>query len=149
MVEVVLGGLHFFIDAYEFPGKGAMPRVDIALEDARTACAERGVRLCDVKEWEVACRGEHRASFPYGSQYDSGVCNTADGKIEPGGSFNDCRSAVGAFDMSGNVAEWTQTGAVKGGAVGEGFTAGRCSHDTRGDGQPAPTIGFRCCKDAP
>jgi formylglycine-generating enzyme required for sulfatase activity len=54
---------------------------------------------------------------------------------------------VGAFDMSGNVAEWTDHGAVKGGAVGEGDPAARCSHRAKVKEPGSPSIGFRCCAD--
>jgi hypothetical protein len=58
--------------------------------------------------------------FPYGKEFDAGRCNTedADGEarsVAEGGKFARCRSAVGAYDMSGNVAEWTSDQTVRGG----------------------------------
>jgi formylglycine-generating enzyme required for sulfatase activity len=143
---LVAGPKPFCIDAYESPGRGLAPRTGVSRDDAQAACAARGARLCTDKEWERACRGTNGSSYPYGTTYNATKCNTRESAIQPGGAFPACRSAAGAFDMSGNAAEWTAEG-VKGGAAGEGDPAGRCSHKEHGDGKAAPTIGFRCCFD--
>jgi formylglycine-generating enzyme len=42
---------------------------------AATACASAGKRLCTEEEWRTACRGEDDTKFPYGQEYQGGVCN--------------------------------------------------------------------------
>jgi serine/threonine protein kinase len=42
---------------------------------AAAACASAGKRLCTETEWKTACRGERNTRFPYGSQYQQGICN--------------------------------------------------------------------------
>jgi formylglycine-generating enzyme required for sulfatase activity len=152
MVTVRSRGTSWLIDAFEYPGRGAAPRVNVTLEEAQALCLARGARLCTAHEWETSCRGVDGASYPYGNVYDAKACNTDEGAVGPSGAFADCRSHIGAYDMSGNVAEWIAGGAVRGGAVGEGNPAGRCSREGRATGPsatPADRIGFRCCADAP
>ena len=64
----------------------------------------------------MRCRGKGGASYPYGQAYDAARCNTK-GTLAASGAFASCRSAVGAYDMSGNVAEWVSTGGQKGGSA--------------------------------
>ena len=139
-------GLHgVCIDPFEFPGRAAAPRTGVALAQAEQLCVARGGRLCTPKEWEHACRGAGGASYPYGPNYAADLCNTDGKSIAPSGTFAGCRSKTGAYDMSGNAAEWTTGGVVKGGAYGEGNPSARCSHDVKTDGDPQPKVGFRCC----
>jgi formylglycine-generating enzyme required for sulfatase activity len=42
---------------------------------ARRACEAAGKRLCTRDEWRIACRGEDNRQFPYGDDYQQGVCN--------------------------------------------------------------------------
>ncbi len=42
---------------------------------AEAACAAAGKRLCSLDEFTTACRGEGDTDFPYGSDYQDGVCN--------------------------------------------------------------------------
>ena len=147
---VTAAGHSFCVDVYEYPGGNTMPRTDISFADAGRICAARGERLCTESEWERACRGRGGASFPYGQAFDPTRCNTKgpSGEPAPSGKFTQCRSAAGAYDMSGNVAEWVSSGANKGGNAREGAKESRCSAVTRGV-PPAggPLVGFRCCAD--
>jgi len=136
------------IDRFEFPGAGAVPRTGIDLAGARAACAAKGKRLCTRSEWRRACGG----TYPYGKEYDAERCNTAGADGTPrglvaAGSKGKCMSPSGAFDMVGNVAEWTSDGTVNGGTSlknGEDATCGSGSRRAGG----APHVGFRCCADA-
>lgn len=42
---------------------------------AASACAAAGKRLCALDEHTTACRGEGDTDFPYGTEYQDGVCN--------------------------------------------------------------------------
>jgi hypothetical protein len=42
---------------------------------ARRACENAGKRLCRPDEWVTACKGQNATKFPYGSNYEQGVCN--------------------------------------------------------------------------
>ncbi len=149
-----LQGAHpYCIDLYEYPGGHTIPRTQVGWHDAGAICQGRGLRLCTDVEWEQACRGPSQASFPYGSSYDPARCNTGGkaltGAILPAGELVRCRSASGAYDMSGNVAEWTQSGAQRGGSVLLAPPNGRCSHAVHmADPRGAADVGFRCCGDA-
>jgi len=143
------------IDLYEYPGGNTIPRVSVAFDEADAICKRRGARLCTDVEWERACRGKNGASYPYGASFDPTKCNTQgnSGEPAPTGTFASCRSAVGAYDMSGNVAEWvTWKGApaLKGGSAVDSNPLARCSNTVRGaPTKGGPTIGFRCCAPAP
>jgi eukaryotic-like serine/threonine-protein kinase len=149
--NLVDGPHRYCVDLYEYPGGRTIPRTDITFEDAGRLCASRGERLCTADEWEHACRGKSGASYPYGQSFDPTRCNTrgSGGEVAPAGSFNACRSASGAYDMSGNVAEWVIAGhgpAQKGGSVLSTNPQTRCSNLVR-NGEPGIFVGFRCCAD--
>jgi hypothetical protein len=141
----------YCIDAYESPGQGRMPEVGMTLAMAENACSDRGARLCTDDEWERACRGPSGRSFPYGSAYRKGRCNTPeDDRAEIGatGSFPDCNSDEDVYDMSGNVAEWVVSGRARGGSARD-ETDGRCSRRRRSRPERAyDDVGYRCCADA-
>jgi formylglycine-generating enzyme required for sulfatase activity len=75
------------------------------------------VRLPNEMEWERAARGVNGQEYPWGEQFDKSAANTWDS--DPAGSglggttaictFPQGVSPVGAWDMSGNVWEWTNS----------------------------------------
>jgi serine/threonine protein kinase len=143
------------IDLTEFVGTDKLPRTRVSFVQAVQLCGGAGARLCTQLEWERACRGPDSAVFPYGAAYAAARCNTKAprAKVQPPGSRPECKSAVGALDMSGNVAEWVivepkQVPAQKGGSVLSGPADARCDKTTTvsalGGG---PLVGFRCCRD--
>jgi len=143
-------GNAYCIDKYEYPGV-AIPRVDVSWEAADAACRERSARLCDAEEWERACRGPRGADYPYGEPWDPLACNTASAEGAPRGVLNSgaqrgCRSSHGIYDMSGNVAEWVQSRAARGGSSQSGDADSRCSSSAAG--AASKFVGFRCCSDA-
>jgi hypothetical protein len=148
--KLVSGGRPFCIDAYEYPGGNTIPRVSVSFSEAGHICAARGERLCGEGEWERACRGKSGASFPYGHAFDPTRCNTKgnSGEVAPAGTFAGCKSAAGAYDMSGNVAEWVASGAEKGGSVLQTSKEARCSAVVRNPSKEGSVyVGFRCCAD--
>jgi hypothetical protein len=108
---VIAGRQRFCVDVYEYPGGKTIPRTSVTSDEAAQLCKMRGERLCSDLEWERACRGKNGASFPYGAAFEPDRCNVRGnwGEIAPAGSFKDCKSASGAYDMSGNVAEWVMS----------------------------------------
>lgn len=146
MVMVTSAAEPYCIDQYESPGRGRFPASGMTLASAQRSCKKRGARLCTPAEWTRACRGRNRASYPYGSTPMAKVCNVR-GAIRAAGSYGGCRSASGAYDMAGNVAEWVQGGIVKGGSARD-RSMGRCSAVQKPPGrgnQGFGDVGFRCC----
>jgi len=170
----------FCIDRYEWPNRaGERPVVWVNWHEAAAHCASRGARLCGEDEWTFACEGEAMLPYPYGYSRNSEACNidrlarrydraalrvggaTARAEIErvwmgeTSGSRATCASPFGAFDLTGNVDEWTvsSTGvpfqsALKGGWWSRVRT--RCRPVTRAhyEGFRYYQIGFRCCANA-
>ena len=64
-------------------------------------------------EWEYAARGAESArNFPWGDRYELGRANTAElgfGATTPVDRFPAGASPFGAWDLSGNVFEWTRS----------------------------------------
>ncbi len=54
---------------------GARPNGYVTGLVAESACAAAGKRLCSLDEFTTACRGEDDTDFPYGAEYQDGVCN--------------------------------------------------------------------------
>ncbi|WP_437291601.1 formylglycine-generating enzyme family protein [Sorangium sp. So ce406] len=171
----------FCIDRHEWPNRvGELPRVYVDWHEARSLCASVGKRLCRRSEWILACEGPKRLPYPWGFVRTPSPCNidraaiafdigaiqdeaTREGEIarlwqaDPIGSHPNCISAYGAYDLSGNVDEWTDNLAddpdtarpatLNGGYWGP--VRNTCRLTTGGHG---PTFkfyqaGFRCCAD--
>jgi serine/threonine protein kinase len=148
------GGKPFCIDVYEYPGGKTIPRTQVSFAEAEQLCGLRNERLCTDSEWERACRGKGGASYPYGSAFDAVRCNTRSGQVAAAGDYKECRAASGAYDMSGNVAEWVIARgrpAQKGGTAldeGQAIRSSRCSTTSRAaDEEGGADVGFRCCAD--
>jgi formylglycine-generating enzyme required for sulfatase activity len=152
-VALAKAGKAYCLDAYEFPGRGSRPRTNVTFTAAEGLCKQAGKRLCSDAEWRRGCTGPGGAAFPYGGEFDAGRCNTEDEagderSVESSGKFSKCRSAVGAYDMSGNVSEWTADQTVRGGDAASADEDAACSAGgRRAPGSSRPSIGFRCCAD--
>jgi hypothetical protein len=157
---------------------GVQPWRSVDFDAAEAACAAAGRRLCTETEWQLACAGATGFTFPYGNTYDPDACNGNDHDANCSGIDEDvclptgtsydcagaptsplCRSPFGAFDMSGNLKEWTSTQVsaaplayrIRGGSfdtIAPGMT---CQFSFVG-AEPDylfDNLGFRCCSDTP
>ena len=105
----------FCMDRYEFPNqKGVVPLVKVQWEKARILCQSADKRLCSEAEWEYACRGQKKRLYSYGNKRRVGMCNSDIPRPQekvlpsPSGSFPECQSPEGVFDLNGNVSEWVE-----------------------------------------
>ncbi len=149
------------------------PRNNVTWKDATTFCTGIGMRLPTEREWEYAARGPNNNVYPWGNDWLVGFSVNANNA--PGAntvaSIDGGKSWVGAYDMAGNLREWTssivkaypydardgredpvgQTGTqrvVRGGSYLTGSQLMRSSYREWYDqGYTAADIGFRCAMD--
>ncbi|MBI2897888.1 MAG: SUMF1/EgtB/PvdO family nonheme iron enzyme [Deltaproteobacteria bacterium] len=161
--------------------RGAVPQAYVSGRQAGSACEEAGKRLCTDDEWLRACQGPAGATYPYGDERVDGVCNDSRAQhpaveyfgtaedwiwseldhpcldqlpesLDPAGENDGCVTAEGAFDMMGNLHEWTADpdGTFRGGFFvdtvvnGEGCLYRTTAHDSS---YWDYSTGFRCCVD--
>lgn len=112
--------LRFCMDKLEAStgGKDNLPVGDISWTDAKAACEADGKRLCQEREWVLACEGEAMQPYPYGFVRDSTACNfdKTEGLVTQKGELADlrqpvdanprCESPYGVRNMVGNIDEW-------------------------------------------
>ncbi|GAC1550602.1 MAG: hypothetical protein NVS3B10_13530 [Polyangiales bacterium] len=148
----------------------ARPVVCVDWCDARAFCLAHGKHLCgrvgggrdgfvtdtdnvlndaDRSEWYAACVGPDRGAYPYGPSYVKGTCFDDPAQLAPVavGSLPLCHGKGGTpwgavFDLSGNVAEWTDSCLLHtGGGVGE---LEACSVRGGWWKDSRPTLPFEC-----
>ncbi|MCY2987357.1 MAG: SUMF1/EgtB/PvdO family nonheme iron enzyme [Planctomycetota bacterium] len=122
---------------------------------AKWACG----RLPTEEEWERAACGPDRHDYPWGDEWQNGICNSQETRLErtsPVGIFPLSRSAPFRLeDMAGNVWEWCRDeqspfrilrgGSWKSGAGGC-LIAHRIKHDPR---HRSVELGFRVARSLP
>jgi formylglycine-generating enzyme required for sulfatase activity len=116
--------------------KGVLPQAYISRIEAARACENAGKRLCSLREWYRACRGQRNTVYPYGARYESRRCNVGKPHLlsllaganprawsyerdfnnpelskKPGflartGEYEGCASDHGVHDQVGNLHEW-------------------------------------------
>jgi formylglycine-generating enzyme required for sulfatase activity len=110
----------------QFPkGTENYPVTNVSWADANAFCKwlekKLGlpVRLPTEAEWEFAARGTASNKYPWGSEWkkEAAISEETGGKLSAVKSFPLNRSPFGAFDMAGNVWEWTNDKVSKNEAV--------------------------------
>jgi hypothetical protein len=169
---------------------GVRPWTLVNLAQARAACQGAGMRLCRANratpcssgvvtddEWGSACEASLTCpggaqAYPYSCSYDAAACNGADlarSDAVGAGSLPMCTTAdldtstpgaQPAYDMSGNVAEWTddcrgtlsdgsgrRVYTLRGGSFNSAATALRCDFFSLAVAEDFSfnDTGFRCC----
>jgi serine/threonine-protein kinase len=147
------------------PLRPEWPVVGITCAAAEQYCAwlatrlGRPVRLPTADEWEKAARGVDGRPFVWGQTYDpsyaflleNAAARAQFGIFAPPGSLPHDRSIYGAWDMAGNVREWTASRfpdnspffQVKGASAATTQRFAYCAYSS--DTPVVPTdIGFRC-----
>jgi len=165
------------------PAAGITPQGYISGTEAAAACAASGKRLCTSSEWVTACRGPANTVWPYGATHINGACNdafvghpavtffgTSNGiwdsahmndpginqqpnTVAAGGTFTQCTTPTGIFDLHGNLHEWVDdpAGTFRGGFYADAKLNGNgCTYATTAHafGYHDYSTGFRCCADA-
>ncbi len=164
----------YFIDRTPFPYQvGLRPATGSNWYEAMLWCRLLGKRLCTEEEWEKACKGPGNLRFPYGNSYRESACCTnqplnANRRIAPIGSYPECVSGYGVWDMSGNINEWTASiraerrnldfpqppgshagfPMLRGSDQGDGDAWAACSHRHHSHSRNMrwDDDGFRCCR---
>jgi hypothetical protein len=127
-----------------------------------------GWEVCTADQWEYACAegGASTTTYPYGDTYQPATCNGHDyplvdpDQVTATGAATNCFSEWGtpdAFDMSGNVEEWTNSDRVvgsdtlyeiRGGSYNDLAGGMTCDFDFWAAEATfaMPNLGFRCCR---
>jgi formylglycine-generating enzyme required for sulfatase activity len=85
-----------------------MPTVNVNFKDAEAYAAWAAKQLPTEAQWEMAGRSSDSRRFPWGDQAPQWSQPRASGQIDPVMAFPEDNSPYGAFDMAGNVEEWTR-----------------------------------------
>ena len=95
-----------------FTYRAERPREMVDWFDAQAYCQDRGGRLPTEAEWEYAARGPDGLAYPWGNTFvadNSVYVNNSGGRTQGVRERPAGVSWVGAYDLSGNVREWTSS----------------------------------------
>lgn len=99
-------------------GQEDHPVTGVSWHEANSYCqwlsesTGKAYRLPSEAQWEKAARGADGRTYPWGNEFQPGMCNCSEiglGYTTPVGVFASGASPYGALDMAGNVWEWTSS----------------------------------------
>ncbi len=149
-----------------------LPVTWVTYEAAEGFCQAIGGRLPTADEWDAAVAGASKQKYPWGDEWPkAGSSDLALIAVQKTGtpapvdvaSSSKDHGPYGHKDLAGNVQEWTSTdskvgkvlrGSHVGGTEddfktpGEKFTEASAPHNAVDIAKAAPTLGFRCAKEA-
>ncbi len=151
------------------PKPSVKPWSNVTFQTAQQICTNKGMELCSAEVWTAACRTGANNMYPYGGNYQEGVCNGAGShsgtvptaqmsgcvaRWTPRGGNDDTGNI---FDMSGNLMEWVAPDVANkaqrhayGGSYMSSQNELQCTakrdFTEEGSNATTPEIGFRCCR---
>ncbi|MEU0316518.1 SUMF1/EgtB/PvdO family nonheme iron enzyme [Nocardioides sp. NPDC006273] len=132
----------------------AHPVVHVTWDDANAYSSWAGKQLPTATQWEKAARGFHDSVWPWGPEMAAAKCNVKETGLATTSKVLRFQSGISpfyAFDMVGNVWEWTNTTSarnrceLKGGAwTSPLFTAEPSRFNDADISMHDDDTGFRC-----